>query len=198
MTVPRVSSDPLAPCGVRTTGLAVNSVLDYALKTYGPTVVAELGASLPAVMGEPIARRQVPTSAWVPVEMYFGCVQYLVKRFHGGDVLAARAIGKATAEQDIGAFFKTVLAFSSPKMIISLSGRFWTNYYDRGAHHIITHEDHRVVGDLTDWPLTDELVANEIAGSFLAYLEHSRAANVRVETLEAPAPRTLRFSFVWD
>jgi hypothetical protein len=124
-------------------------------------------------------------------------VQFLVDRFHGGDPKAAIELGRWAATENIGSFFKVVLSFTSPAMVINLSGRFWKSYYDVGELKVVVNEKGRVVAELAQWPFDDELVVNELGGSFLAYLEKSRARNVKLVEAGPVAPQTLRWEVAY-
>ncbi len=181
------------PCGVHVKGFAVLGLLKHLEQTYGAEPVAEYVASLPLTMREPLEKKLVLPVSWVPVEMYFAGVHWAIDRFHHGDPTAARALGKATASKDIGLFFKAVLGFTSPAMVLGISGRFWRSYYDRGELVVATRDKGVVHGEIRDWPLPDAVVGNELGGSFLAYLEHSRAKDVQIVSIDAPDARTLRY-----
>lgn len=191
--MPRTRPDLLKPCGGKAKGFTVTGMLEQIAAKYGPPTVAELAATLPAEFREPIEKNLLLPSSWVPMELYFTVVQFLVDRFHGGDPKAALEIGRSAAAANIGAFFKVVLSFTSPAMVISLSGRFWKSYYDVGELKVTSTEKGRVIGELSGWPYDDEITVNELGGSFLAYLENSRGKDVKLIDAGPSTPGTLRF-----
>lgn len=183
-----------APCGGKAKGFTVTGLLDQVSAKYGPQVVTDFAQTLPEEHRGPIESRLLLPASWVPMELYFAVVQYLVDRFHGGDAKAAVELGRWAASGNIGSFFKAVLAFTSPAMVISMSGRFWKSYYDVGRLEVVVNEPGRVVGELSQWPYDDEVTVNELGGSFLAYLEKSRGKNPRLVEAGPVSPGTLR----WD
>lgn len=182
------------PCGGKAKGFTVTGILDQVRAKYGPQVVADFVRTLPEEHRVPIENKLLLPSSWVPMELYFSVVQYLVDHLHGGDAKSAIELGRWSAAENIGTFFKAVLAFTSPAMVISLSGRFWKSYYDVGELKVVVNEPGRVVGELSQWPFDDEVTVNELGGSFLAYLEKSRGKNPQLVEAGPVSPGTLR----WD
>ena len=189
----RTAPDLSKPCGGKAKGFTVTGILEQVARRHGPQVVAEFARSLPDAYRAPIENKLLLPAAWVPMELYFAVVQFLVQRFHGGDPKAALELGRQAAAENIGSFFKAVLSFTSPAMVINMSGRFWKSYYDVGELKAVVNEKGRVVGELSQWPFDDELTVNELGGSFLAYLEKSRAQDVRLHEAGPVAKGTLRF-----
>ncbi len=181
------------PCGGKAKGFTVTGILEQVGAKYGPSVVAEFARTLPDEFRVPIESKLLLPSTWVPMELYFAVVQFLVERFHAGDPKAAIELGRWSASENIGTFFKAVLAFTSPAMVINLSGRFWKSYYDVGELKVVVNEPGRVVASLTGWPYDDEVTVNELGGSFLAYLEKSRGKDVKLVEAGPIEPGALRF-----
>lgn len=189
----RTRPDLSKPCGGKAKGLTVTGILGNIAAKHGQAVVDDFAATLPEEWRTPISKNLLLPSSWVPMELYFTAVQFLVDRFHRGDPKAALQIGHDAAAENIGAFFKAVLSFTSPAMVITMSGRFWKSYYDVGELKAVVNEKDRVVGELSRWPYDDEVTVNELAGSFLAYLEHSRGRDVKLLSAGPVASGTLRF-----
>lgn len=190
---PQLSS----PCGGKAKAFTVTGLLDRLPSKYGPDVTRDFASTLPTEFRAPIERGLLLPSSWVPMELYFALVQYLVERFHGGDPKAALEIGRWSASENIGSFFKAVLSFTSPAMVINLSGRFWRSYYDIGQLTVVVNEKHRVAAELAQWPFDDEITINELAGSFLAYLEKSRARELKLVSAAPVSAQTLRFEITY-
>jgi len=194
----RRAPDPNQPLGGKARGFTVTNLLSYMKEKYGERAATDFVASLPRAMAEPIENRQVLAVSWVPIEMYYAGVQFLVNRFHAGHPFAARAIGHDLASKDIGVIYRAALSFMTPAMIIGLSGRFWGNYFDRGALKVHKSEPGRVAGVLEKWPYTDETTANEVGGSLLAWLEHCRAKNVALVEMQVIAEDTISFQIAYQ
>ncbi len=196
--IEKVAPDPEKLLGGKARGFTVTNQHAYIKEKYGVAAYDELVASLPKSMAEPIANRQVLAVSWVPIEMYYAGIQFLVRRFHGGHPFAARGIGHDLASKDIGVIYRAALSFMTPSMIIGLSGRFWSNYFDRGTLKVHKTEPGRVWGALEHWPYTDDITANEIGGSLLAWLEHCRAKNVALVEMQVIAKDTITFNIAYQ
>jgi hypothetical protein len=179
-------------------GFTVVNMVAHIRDVYGQPALDQFYAELPATLAEPLKNNTVVSVAWVPLEMYYAGVQFLVKHFHGGSPLGARKVGHALASKDLGTIYKAVLRFTSPATVVSLSGRFWNDYFDRGKLQAQKLEKNRVAGTLSQWPFTDEITANEIAGSLLAWLEHSNARKVRMVEMAPTGPDTLQFDIAFE
>ncbi len=190
--------DPNRLLGGKARGFTVINMLAYLKEKYGEIAMNEFVASLPEAMRQPIADRQVLAVSWVPIEMYYAGVQFMVRRYHGNHPFAARAIGHALASKDIGVIYRAALSFMTPAMIINLSGRFWSNYFDRGALKALKTEPGRVSGVLDHWPYTDDVTANEIGGSLMAWLEHCRAKNVALVEMQVTGRETIAFQISYQ
>jgi hypothetical protein len=190
--------DPNRLLGGKARGFTVTNMLAYMKDKYGQPAVDEFTASLPKQMGDQIASRQVLAVSWVPIEMYYAGVQFMVRRFHGNHPFAARGIGHDLASKDINIIYRAALAFMTPAMIISLSGKFWSGYFDRGQLKVHKAEKGRVWGALEGWPYTDDVTANEIGGSLLAWLEHCRAKNVALVEMQVIASATISFNIAYQ
>lgn len=198
MTIEKYAPDPNKPLGGKARGFTVTNLITYLKEKYGEAAYDEFVATLPKSMAEPVASRQVLAVSWVPIEMYYAGIQFMVRRFHGNHPFAARQIGHDLASKDIGVIYRAALSFMTPAMIIGLSGRFWSNYFDRGALKIHKTEPGRVSGALEGWPYTDDVTANEIGGSLLAWLEHCRAKNVALVEMQVSAKDTISFNIAYQ
>ncbi|MFT3841556.1 MAG: hypothetical protein QM723_31500 [Myxococcaceae bacterium] len=198
MTIEKYAPDPNKPLGGKARGFTVTNLITYLKEKYGEAAYEEFVTTLPKSMAEPVANRQVLAVSWVPIEMYYAGIQFMVRRFHGNHPFAARQIGHDLASKDIGVIYRAALSFMTPAMIIGLSGRFWSNYFDRGALKIHKTEPGRVSGALEGWPYTDDVTANEIGGSLLAWLEHCRAKNVALVEMQVMAKDTISFNIAYQ
>jgi len=179
-------------------GFTVLNLVAYIKERYGTPAVEQFYSELPAQHADALRNGTVVSVAWVPLELYYAGVQFLVKLFHANQPLSARQIGHDLASKDIGTIYRAVLRFASPATVISLSGRFWNDYFDKGALKVHKQEKGRVRGEVSNFPFTDEITANEIGGSLLAWLEHSRARNVRLLELGPGGPDSIRLDIAFE
>jgi hypothetical protein len=194
---------PVAPdihrlSGAHMKGFAVLNLIAYIKDRYGSPALEQFYGELPASQIDPLRKGTIVSVAWVPLELYYAGVHFLVKRFHGGMPMAARQIGHDLASKDIGTIYRAVLRFASPTTVISLSARFWRDYFDKGTLKVHKLEKGRVRGEVSEFPFTDDITANEIGGSLLAWLEHSRARNVRLLEMGPGGPDSIYLDIAFE
>jgi hypothetical protein len=141
--------------------------------------------------------RTVTATAWFPIEYYYHLLEHCVTQRLGGDTRGGIEIGSVTAKREINAFFRFVLAFTTPSMVIGLSSRFWRSYYDKSELKIVESKSNSLRAEIRDWPLMNEACAYEVSGALLAWMESSRAKEMRITTLEFAAPGLLRLDANW-
>ncbi len=193
--VPFVSVDLAKPCGAHMKGFALLHLLNI-MEGIDPSLPDEWRRLLPEKQRASIERRALTSSAWVPMEFYFHGVAWLATRL-GSFPRGAVHIGFQTASQDIGAFFRFVMSMASPATVLMLSGRFWRSYFDQSTMQSTLVGNDGAVCEVRDWPLRDEASAHEMAGSLVAWIEASRAKEVRVTRLEVTAPGHFTFAVRW-
>jgi hypothetical protein len=194
----RPGPDLVRQCGGKIKGFAVVNLLAMARERYGDESVQAYARTLPDDLRTLVDKKLILASAWLPMELYYAGIAFWVERHHGGDPLAARTLGHDLTSKDIHSFLKMVLGFTSPRMVIGLSGRLWGMYLDRGTLAVVEAKDGRVVGEITGWPLCDVFTANELAGGTLAFLESSRGKNARIESIESPSSTRLRLTLAYE
>jgi len=188
--------DPARPSGAKMKGFPLLHLLDL-MDQRGPQVAAAWRATLPEALRASTERSALTSVSWVPVEFYFHGVTFLSQQ-QGAGARGALCVGHHTASQDIGAFFRFVLAMTSPATVLGLSGRFWKSYFDRSSLHVLSSTPTSVVVEARDWPLSDEHSLYEMAGSLVAWMEASRARNVCMPRLELTKPGILLIEANWS
>ena len=119
-------------------------------------------------------------------------------RGNPADLRKAIEFGHAMATRDIGAFFRAAMKFATAPTVFSLSGRFWRTYFDFGSLVMTTKNPPTADAELRDWPLMAEVAYYELAGSFVAWLEASKASNVRLSRLELTSASVLSLRLEWS
>jgi hypothetical protein len=188
--------DPARPCGARMKGFPLLHLLDLMDQT-GPGLAAEWRGTLPASLQASTERRAVTSVAWLPVEFYFHGVEWMATH-HYQNVRGGIQVGHFTASQDIGAFFRFVMSMTSPATVMQLSGRFWKSYFDVSSLHVIKSEPGMCIAEIRDWPLMNEASLYEMGGSLVAWMEASRAHDVRVPRLELIKPGVMALEARWS
>lgn len=177
--------------GVNLKGFALEALCNVAAERFGADVVE----SWKKLAG--VDLRAVTATAWFPLEYYYHLIEHLVTQRLHGDARGASEIGATTAKQEINAFFRFVLGFTTPTMVLGISSRFWRSYYDKTELKVVTSSANGVHVEVRDWPLMSEAVAYELAGSLSAWMEASRAKNVAITHLEYVSPGVLRVDASW-
>ncbi len=189
--------DPGRPCGGRMKGFGLLHLIEFAHQTYGTESLAGWAEALPAPL-KPYSRTAGLTSvAWLPLELYFSAIEHLITTQHGGDARKAIDFGHAIATRDIGAFFRAAMKFAAAPTVFSLSGRFWRSYLDFSTLVMTGTTPPTADAELRDWPLTAEVAYYGVAGSFIAWLEASKASNVRLTRLELVSPALVALRIEW-
>ncbi len=183
--------------GAKMKGFPILHLLDSLDAGPRPGLAAEWRASVPELHRSSIDRAAITSVSWLPIEYYFHGVGFAAKALHGEGVRHAMKVGYHTANLDIGRFFRMVLAFASPATILSLSGRFWKGYFDVSKLSVKSTGANSCSADVTEWPLRDEVSMHEMAGSLVAWMEASRAKDVRMTRFELLAPGHFALDCSW-
>ncbi len=141
--------------------------------------------------------RVVTATTWFPLEYYYHLVEYLVATHLGGDPRAASELAATVARREINAFFRFVLSFTTPSMVMGVSARFWRSYYDGTELKVVASKSNWVHAEVRGWPLMSKTVAYEVAGALSEWMERSRAKAVRITALSFSQPGVLRIEATW-
>lgn len=152
--------------------------------------------TLPPSVRPQVDRRLLTSVSWVAMELYYDGVRWLADRHFGG-ARGALNVGHALASRDINAFFRFIFSLASAPTVMSLGGRFWRSYFDRSSLQVLTSSANDVVGEVRDWPIYDEAALYELQGSLVAWIEASRAKDMRVTKFEVVSPTVISFAATW-
>ena len=175
-------------CGAKMKGFALLHLFDSMVAARGEAMVNAWRATLPEAQRGLTERRTITSVSWIPVEYYFHAVAFVARELYGPDVRHALRVGHEMASADISAFFRFVLSMASPSTVLGLSGRFWKSYFDVSSLTVLSSTPTSVVAEVKDWPLRDEVSLHEMAGSLIAWMEASRARDVKMTRFELVAP----------
>lgn len=195
---PWTLANPAQPSGARMKGFALVHLLDWLKGQHGEAAVQQWTASLPEKLRATVDRRSLTSVGWIAIELYFNAIRFVVDTYSRGDPRGAIALGHTMANKDIGAFFRAAMSFASPTTVLSLSGRFWKSYFDQSELVVIDSTSRSCAAELRGWPFNDPVSWHELAGSLVAWMEASRASNVRITRFELLAPNQLRLDSAWE
>lgn len=188
-------SQPL--CGARMKGFPLLHLLD-AMDAGGPALAESWRATIPPALRPQTERRAITSVSWIPIEFYFHGVAFAAQALYGEVPKGAMHLGHQTASADIGAFFRFVLSMASPSTVLGLSGRFWKSYFDVSSLQVTSSSPNACVAEVRDWPLRDEASHYEMVGSLVAWMEASRARDVRMKRFELLEPGHFVMECTWS
>lgn len=182
-------------CGAHMKGFAIMHLMD--VMTRENAAYVDAWRSLwPEPHRSALARENLSSSQWFPVEYYFHGVGWLAKQ--RGNPREAIAIGYDITEADISSFFRFVASMASPATVLALAQRFWSSYFDRSSVHVTNVGSNSAVIEVRDWPLEHDSVSlHEVAGAFFAFSDASRAKDLRVSRVELTRPGLFTFALTW-
>lgn len=201
-TLSNPSGLPLAParldalCGAKMKGFTLLHLMDL-MDSEHPDGARAWLQTLPPSLLPALDRRLLTSVSWVPMDVYYVGVRWLAERGSEGAKGALR-IGHQLASRDINAFFRFIFSMASAPTVMSLGGRFWRSYFDRSALHVLTSSHRDVTGEVRDWPLLDDVSLYELQGSLVAWIEASRAKNMRVTRFEVVSRAVVAFAAEWE
>lgn len=187
--------DVASLCGAQMKGFAILHLMEV-MDRDDPALWDEWRSLWPAQHQLALQRRAVSPSVWLPMEYYFHGVGWLAER--RGGVREAIAIGHEITEADISTFFRFVASMASPATVLALAPRFWRSYFDHSTVHVTPVGTQSAVVEIRDWPLLNDAVSlHELAGSFFAFSDASRAKDLRVTRVELTRPGQFTFALSW-
>lgn len=175
--------------GVRIKAYSLQALEAVVTARFGPEVFATWRASL-----DPDLSAGAVT--WVPVEYRYHLVEQLVARFCAGDARSAWGLGAQVAQREINGLFRFVMRFTEPSLVLGLSSRFWRAFYDRSEFAVVDSGPGFVRAEVREWPLTNAVVAYELAGALCEWLRWS-TPGVALDRLAWLAPGVLRLEASW-
>ncbi len=174
-------------CGARMKGFPLLHLLD-AMESTRKDLAQAWRATVPEALRGQTERRAITSVSWLPIEFYFHGVAFFSRELHGEGAAHATRIGHRMAAADINAFFRAVLSIASPTTVLGLSGRFWRSYFEVSTLTVVSKGENQCVAEIKNWPLNDQVSPHEMAGSLVAWMEASRARDVRLTRFEMLAP----------
>lgn len=189
-------SKPLS--GAQMKGFPLLHLLDVLEQARGGALADAWRATLPEAFRAKTERRAITSVSWLPIELYFHGVAWTGATLHGDRLRGSSIVGYQTASADIGAFFRFILSMASPTTVLGLSGRFWKSYFDVSTLTVTATGDRGCLAEVRDWPLRDDASLYEMVGSLVAWMEASRARDVRMTRFELLAPGNFVMECAWS
>jgi hypothetical protein len=161
-------------------GIAFRTIELCFAERYGRPARERANEHLPAELAENFRLRLILATSWYPIDDYKACFRAF-RAATGGGAEVAREIGRLAARHDMASVHKQLFAkLISPGALLSLSQRFFNNYYDTGTFKILESQRGFVRAQATACAGWDENMWAELAGSSEALLEIAGAKHVRL------------------
>lgn len=158
-------------------GVAFRSVLAVAGELYGEARVEQAIAAMSADDAENLRYRVVQTG-WYPISLYRRMWAALLTGL-GGGYDTARAIGAGAIRRDVTGVYRMIFKVLSPETVLSLSGRFFNNYYDTGTLAIRDQKHGSARAVYEGCTGFDRAMWEELVGSSLEMIRLGGGKNVR-------------------
>lgn len=171
MTKPNQSSP-------RVKGIAFRTVVKTLDQLRGDAVVERALRKLPAYLGDGLRHNTISASNWYPIDWYRDLFSAIVSTTGEGEAIV-REIGHRAAYADMSSVYKGIYKLLSPEVVLALSARLFSNYYDTGSVKIVESREHFVRATWTGCVGFDRNLWLEVLASCETYLELSGAHDVR-------------------
>jgi hypothetical protein len=153
-------------------------VEQYRVPGAWPKVVAAMPAE-----HRDIANEALPVG-WYPTEAFIALLQAIDRELGSGPLTIMPELGRFQAEHDLNVFFRFMLRFWSPAILIEKAAQVWDRYHDSGVWKVTRLGDHRVVGEVTGWLGASDVICSsstsyirrlfELVGASKASVEHTQ------------------------
>lgn len=161
-------------------GVAFRTVEACFAELRGNAAVDAARALMPTELHNALRYGTLLPASWYPIAWYRETFRALRSQA-GAGVDLPRAIGKAAARRDMKGVHKQILAkLVTPQILLGMSGRVFSTYYDTGSFDVLKSERGHVIArchGCTGW---DENMWSELAGSCESLLEIAGAKTVRL------------------
>jgi hypothetical protein len=170
----------VAVVGPKVKGVAFRSVELCFAERYGQSARDRAIEHMPPELAEKFRLRLILAATWYPIEDYKACFRAFRAAMGAGAELS-REIGRLSARHDMAQVHKQLFAkLISPGALLSLSQRFFNNYYDTGSFEIVDSQRGFVRARASGCAGWDENMWSELAGASEALLEVAGAKHVRL------------------
>ncbi len=192
----RPPSESAAQNEPKVKGVAFRSVLAVAVELHGEAKVEQAMASLAPEDAEALRYRVVHTG-WYPISLYRKLWSALLTTL-GGGYETARTIGAGALRRDVTGVYRMLFKVLSPETVLSLSGRFFNNYYDTGTLHIRDQKHGSARAVYEGCVGFDKAMWEELVGSSLEMIRIGGGKNVRATIERGGESATCTMLVEWE
>jgi hypothetical protein len=118
----------------------------------------------------------------------------------GGSLSTMRPLGRFQAEHDLSVFYRLVLRFWSPAILIEKTAEMWSRYHDTGVWKVTRDSDRRVTGAVSQWLGASDIMCPVVSAYVERLFELVGAKSARAQHPEcgARAGQVCRWVVDWD
>ena len=150
--------------------------------------------SLPPANGELV--RSALAIGWYRTESYESLMIAVDRELGDGKLGILREFGRFQAEHDLKMFYRVVLRFWSPAILIEKTAEMWGKYHDTGIWEVRPEGSTHVVAFLGEWRGASPIMCAGIASYVERLFELVGAKDVRVQHPECVIRGATRCQFI--
>jgi hypothetical protein len=150
--------------------------------------------SLPPADAEMV--RSALAMGWYRTESYESLIAAVDRELGDGKMGILADFGRFQAEHDLKLFYRIVLRFWSPAVLIEKTAEMWGKYHDTGTWEVRREGELHVVAFLSHWLGASEIMCAGFVSYVARLFELVGAKGVRVEHPECVTRGAARCQFV--
>jgi predicted hydrocarbon binding protein len=124
---------------------------------------------------------------WYPMDGYKSLLAAIDDRLGAKNLAIMSPLGRFQAEHDLNLFYRIVLRFWSPAILIEKTAEMWGRYHDTGTWAVTREGDHRVTAAVSGWLGSGDVVCAVIVAYIARLFELVGASSARVQHPECMA-----------
>jgi hypothetical protein len=150
--------------------------------------------SLPLADGEVV--RGALAIAWYRTETYEALITAVDRELGDGKLGILKDFGRFQADHDLNLFYRIVLRFWSPAVLIEKTAEMWAKYHDTGIWEVQREGEGHVVAFLGQWLGASAIMCAGLVSYVERLFELVGAKGVRVQHPECVTRGAARCQFV--
>jgi hypothetical protein len=146
-----------------------------------------------------IADEALPVG-WYDMAVYSSLLRAIDDEMGNGTLSTARPLGRFQAEHDLNVFYRLVLRFWSPAILIEKTAEMWSRYHDTGVWTVTRDGERRVDGAVTGWLGSSDIMC-PVVGAYverLFELVGAKSARAHHPDCGARAGQVCRWVVDWE
>jgi hypothetical protein len=142
--------------------------------------------------------RSALAMGWYRTETYESLIVAVDRELGDGKLGILGDFGRFQAEHDLNLFYRIVLRFWSPAVLVEKTAEMWGKYHDTGAWEVRRDGDHHVAAFLGQWLGASEIMCAGVVSYVTRLFELVGAKGVHTQHPECVTRGASRCQFVVD